>query len=203
MAYYNVWRTDNERWVRNIEPIMLKEQDTDHPQKLSYVQARKVLECWRGFGGTGAQVTQVRILNSDDTPGDVVGFNVWMTDVSIPRWTNSSNITGGTSFQDTNNPTPSTYERATTVADTITIGGPVVMEIDSNLKPVPIYKPAGASSVSAPAPDQQLTLAPQQPVETKFDFEGYYGLKPTSSKFSYDQITKAAKVDPYTGLPIK
>ena len=199
--YYNIWRTDFERWVNAIDPVRSGSQDSDHPDKLSYIEARQVLEYWRA-GWNGEQVAQLRILNADDTPGDEVGFNVWLDGASYNRWTNSELFSDDGDLQDTKNPIPSTYNLAMSVLNNIGNTCAAIKEINSDMKPSPVFREMGQQKPESQPPPIHVE-PPEAPVEAKFDFEGYYGLKPQQSKYSYDQITKAAKVDPYTGLPIK
>lgn len=202
MTDYNIWRADQGRWVSTIEPIQVCAQDTDHPVRLSYVEARKVLEYWRSYSERSMEIAELRILNSDDTCGDLVGYNIWMAETKPPRWTNTTQFNG--IIQNINDPQPYTYDQCHSVALTLLIGGGVVMEIDSNLMPQPLFDPhnsVATKPVEAPEPTKAEACSP--PEEGKFDFDVYCGFKPAPPKHRITGLPFGFEIDPYTGLIVQ
>ena len=173
-VYYNVWNTARNTWVERLwgyDDYYL--ENATKPVAMFYFDARLVLEKHARIQDALPQQYQVRILNADGTPGEVVGYNVWYARAN--RWTNSSGLTPDGTVQDTSNPYPVTLEVATSRCKSLGVEIFEVKMIGADKMP----RDVEATSTMAPVPiNASLTPTPTpMPEESPFDFDKYYGIK--------------------------
>ncbi|SRR5258706_7251055 len=214
MVVYNVWHEDKNRWITGLTSIGKGKQDENKPIPLIYKDARKAVEHYRYEWARTPSVEDREIAKSfkvrevlpDFSPGDYVGFNIWVG--SLNRWTNIS--FDGKNDQDTEYPFILNYIAAKEPCSKLGVTlGAEVREINSDLSSCPIYDPRDtlpkkdwnmtADYTINPAVVEVPILKSVVITTGDINFDIYNGFKsPPEQKRYFDKL-----VDPYTGLPIK
>jgi hypothetical protein len=172
---YNVWMYSQGRWIIDLSSIGEKDQDPADPLPLIYVRARKVLE-GLSAGPTNLTWAAVRILQTDGTPGPVMGYNVWIGS----RWTNIAIATARTPTikQDIYRPHIFTYLEAEELQGKV---GGYIMEINSAWMPTAPgwMPPSWISNFQASVESPVATVSPSAPkiALPEIDFDAYNGFK--------------------------
>lgn len=199
--YYNVWRTDSgtDRWVMELYTATPSHRSPDDPpHKLSYIDARKSVEYWRQrFPDKEVWVREI----ADDgvSPGEYVGYNVWIADINPARWTNTGFRLP--SKQDIYVPFVISYQLAVEIKNYVGLGAEI-REIGSDMKPQAVWRVPPNLQVPTQAPTPVAAPTPP-PTTPPIDFDRYNGVHGLPSYMVSLRPNPKTLTDPYTGLPVR